>query len=246
MVWNNVNITKAELEKKQKEYSHMAMEMAKRAQKSAPAAKTLTVTTTAGKTENNTAVHEAYTVITTPIAPAEDVIPAANAEEAENAEIFTDVQVEVKKSDNVTDEKNVEIKAVISEKSETANPTYAVQTEIKDESTSTVDAADYTEKTPEAVQTSESKANDEECADVSEEDPQKLFESVFISEEQADEKIEMMKSKKESAVEKAPDFNSYIQNHNRALNNCNCENCRKKREAAKHIQEKGGQKGTSY
>ena len=42
MVWNNVNISKAELEKKQREYSRMAMEMAKRAQKSEPSAQVYT------------------------------------------------------------------------------------------------------------------------------------------------------------------------------------------------------------
>ncbi len=363
MVWNNVNISKAELEKKQREYSRMAMEMAKRAQKSEHAAKAATASPTAAKSAINAPVHEAKSVPAAQVLPAKAEIPAVKAEKAEKAEInpavqseeqkseataqavsakaeartekaapavkteqkeiSTNVHTEVTKSevaeaasdkaepvaevlfdsiptdifvkeetadhsdnDAVAVEKNTDAKADMSEKSSAAEPTEAVQAAVlletekamesiseniaentaektvetiakatansnaktKAESTS-ADTTISADKTPEAIPTgvsSDSGEADEECIDVSEEDPQKLFDSIFITEEQADEKIEKLKKEKESTVKKAPDFNSYIQNHNRSMSSCNCENCRKKREAAKHIQEKGGQKGTSY
>ncbi len=329
MVWNNVNISKAELEKKQREYSRMAMEMAKRAQKSEPSAQVYTTKAAvheikaekAEKAEISPAVQSevkqseatAQAVSAKSETKTEKASPAVKtrqkeistavlsemqeneaaeavsdkAEAAEEvlfdsipADIFVKEETAAHKDNNaVAVEKNTGVKADMSEKTSATEAAEAVQapvlsetesisesisenaveaitqpaseanTETKAESASTADTTASADKSPEAVQTSVSSEigeADEECIDVSEEDPQKLFDSIFITEEQADEKAEKLKKEKESAVSKAPDFNSYIQNHNRSMSGCNCENCRKKREYAKHIQEKGGQKGTSH
>ena len=69
------------------------------------------------------------------------------------------------------------------------------------------------------------------------------FASVFMSEDEADKKVEKLSADRQKSCP-PPSFNTAIHNHNKSMSNnkkpCGCEHCRC--QSGSHMQEKGGHK----
>lgn len=224
MEWSNIRMSKAEFERLQKEYAEAAIRTAEKARLSYDADEPKEEIP---KTEN--------------IAAAISHLPTP-AEENVNETIKTD---------------SVKI-ATVQVKITEAETNIPVNEEKSDENTDKSDTDDKQQKSS-AGSTDDEARNAEIYGDKSDntadsEIPDKTenhtvdeilrsFESTFMSEEEADKKIEDF-SKSVSDSRPAPDFTAKIHNHNnnqdKSGKTCGCERCRCQNGG--RMQEKGGQK----
>lgn len=236
-------MSKAEFERLQKEYAEAAIRTAEKAKLSYDTDESKEEIP---KAENITASISELTM---------------SAEENENEAIkpdpakITTVQVKITEAESEITASDAEDENKESEEAETNIP---VNEEKSAENTDTADTDDKQQNSS-AVSTDDEASNAEINGDKSDntadsEIPDKTenhtvdeilrsFESTFMSEEEADKKIEDF-SKSVSDSQPAPDFTAKIHNHNSSQDKsgktCGCERCRCQN--GRSMQEKGGQK----
>ena len=215
MEWSNIRMSKAEFERLQKEYTEAAIRTAEKAKLSYDADEPKEEIP---KTENIAAAISHF-----PTPEEENVNETIKPDTAKIATVqvkITEAESEITASD--TEDENKE-----SEEAETNIP---VHEEKSDENT---DKSDNTADS-EIPDKTENHTVDEIL---------RSFESTFMSEEEADKKIEDF-SKSVSDSRPAPDFTAKIHNHNnnqdKSGKTCGCERCRC--QSGNRMQEKGGQK----
>ena len=215
MEWSNIRMSKAEFERLQKEYAEAAIRTAEKAKLSYDADEPKEEIP---KTEN---IAAAISHLPTP--EEENVNETIKPDTAKIATVqvkITEAESEITASD--TEDENKE-----SEEAETNIP---VNEEKSDENT---DKSDNTADS-EIPDKTENHTVDEIL---------RSFESTFMSEEEADKKIEDF-SKSVSDSRPAPDFTAKIHNHNnnqdKSGKTCGCERCHC--QSGGRMQEKGGQK----
>lgn len=236
-------MSKAEFERLQKEYAEAAIRTAEKAKLSYDADESKEEIP---KAENITA---AISELPT---PAEETVNEAI--KPDSAKITT-VQVKITEAESEITASDIEDENKESEEAETDIP---VNKEKSAENTDTADTDDKQQNSS-AVSTDDEASNAETNGDKSDntadsEIPDKTenhtvdeilrsFESTFMSEEEADKKIEDF-SKSVSGSQPAPDFTAKIHNHNnnqdKSGKTCGCERCRCQN--GRSMQEKGGQK----
>ena len=227
MEWSNIRMSKAEFERLQKEYAEAAIRTAEKAKLSYDADEPKEEIP---KTEN---IAAAISHLPTPeeenvkITEAESEITASDTEDEnkESEEAETNIPVNEEKSDENTDKSDTDDK----QQNSSAGST-------DDEASNAVIYSDKSDNTA-----------DSEIPDKTEnhtvDEILRSFESTFMSEEEADKKIEDF-SKSVSDSRPAPDFTAKIHNHNnnqdKSGKTCGCERCRC--QSGGRMQEKGGQK----
>lgn len=236
-------MSKAEFERLQKEYAEAAIRTAEKAKLSYDADEPKEEIP---KAEN---IAVAISRIQTPAEENEN--EAIKPDSAKN----TTVQVKITESESEITASDIEEEYKESEEAETDIP---VNEEKSAENTDTADTDDKQQNSS-AVSTDDEASNAEIYSDKSDntadsEIPDKTenhtvdeilrsFESTFMSEEEADKKIEDF-SKPVSDSCPAPDFTAKIHNHNnnqdKSGKTCGCERCRCQNGG--RMQEKGGQK----
>lgn len=204
MNWDNVNISKNELEAKQKEYIRMAMEMSKHAQSDSTADFSTVIIN-----QENTVINEFNSggINNSEIEQKTDVnisaVPQENSEAKEETAVI--------EADNAEADVNDSSQAVISDSTEALS-------DSEEEIPADIAMPDMSDST-DAVSENIMDTNDKGTA------ASAVFENVFMSEEDADIQIEKLTAaiEKSGTERNAPDFNSYIKNHNREFG---CKNCR--------------------
>lgn len=236
-------MSKAEFERLQKEYAEAAIRTAEKAKLSYDADEPKEEIP---KTENI-----AVAISRLPTQTVENVNETIKPDSAKNTTVqmkITEVESEITASD--TEDEN--------KKSEEAETNIPVNEEKSDENSDTADtddkqqnssvgSTDDEESTAEIYGDKSDNTADSEIPDKTEnhtvDEILRSFESTFMSEEEADKKIEDF-SKPVSASCPAPDFNAKIHNHNnnqdKSGKTCGCERCRCQNGG--RMQEKGGQK----
>jgi hypothetical protein len=243
MEWSNIRMSKAEFERLQKEYAEAAIRTAEKAKLSYDADEPKEEIP---KTENI-----AVAISRLPTQTVENVNETIKPDSAKNTTVqmkITEVESEITASD--TEDEN--------KKSEEAETNIPVNEEKSDENSDTADtddkqqnssvgSTDDEESTAEIYGDKSDNTADSEIPDKTEnhtvDEILRSFESTFMSEEEADKKIEDF-SKSVSDSCPAPDFNAKIHNHNnnqdKSGKTCGCERCRCQNGG--RMQEKGGQK----
>lgn len=236
-------MSKAEFERLQKEYAEAAIRTAEKAK--------LIYDADEPKEEIPKAENIAAAISEPSMSAEENVNEAIKPDSAKITTVqvkITEVESEITASD--TEDENKE--------SEEAETNISVNEEKSVENTDTADTDDKQQNSS-AVSTDDEASNAEINGDKSDntadsEIPEKTenhtvdeilrsFESTFMSEEEADKKIEDF-SKSVSDSQPAPDFTAKIHNHNnnqdKSGKTCGCERCRCQN--GRSMQEKGGQK----
>ena len=240
MEWSNIRMSKAEFERLQKEYAEAAIRTAEKAKLSYDADEP--------KEEIPRAENIAVAISHLPNPEEENVNETIKPDTAKIATVqvkITEAESEITASD--TEDENKE-----SEEAETNIP---VNEEKSAENSDTADTDDKqqnssagsTDDEESNAELNSDKTADSEIPDKTEnhtvDEILRSFESTFMSEEEADKKIEDF-SKPVSASCPAPDFNAKIHNHNnnqdKSGKTCGCERCRCQNGG--RMQEKGGQK----
>ena len=243
MEWSNIRMSKAEFERLQKEYAEAAIRTAEKAKLSYDAdepkeeipkaeniAASISELTMSEEENENEAIKPDSAKITTvqvKITEAESEITASDAEDEnkESEEAETNIPVNEEKSAENTDTANTDDKQQNS--SAVSTDDEASNAEINGEKSDNTADSEIPDKT-------ENHTVDEIL---------RSFESTFMSEEEADKKIEDF-SKSVSNSRPAPDFTAKIHNHNNNQDKngktCGCERCRCQN--GRSMQEKGGQK----
>lgn len=243
MKWNNISISKSELEKKQQEYMHMAMEMAKRAQKDTEPEKPLpdnkVNNTVIINQENNITFQPQTAEGNTPVQQPIEIAVVSdeknnNTVTADNNEINAEIsnqsasgESEINTEENIeeiTEEVSEEISGTSEEMSEEENediPVFENDTENETDSYDEIEsetAALPQAEPAEASPDTEIPDSSGFAADTI--DPEAgLFENIFMSEEEAEAQLEKLAAameKKGISERSAPDFQSYINSHNKA------------------------------
>ena len=228
MEWSNIRMSKAEFERLQKEYAEAAIRTAEKAKLSYDADEPKEEIP---KTENIAAA-----ISRLPTQTVENVNETIKPDSAKNTTVqvkITEAESEITASD--TEDENKE--------SEEAETNISVNEEKSAENTDTADTDDKQQNA------SAGSTDDEESNAViysenhTVDEILRSFESTFMSEEEADQKIEHF-SKSVSDSRPAPDFTAKIHNHNnnqdKSGKTCGCERCRC--QSGGRMQEKGGQK----
>ena len=246
MEWNSIKMSKAEFERLQKEYTAAAMKTAEKAKRSAISEETPVATQQ-------------------PVAPVQIVSEAVNSSteestvEPENAENTITEYQDLSENDIETAMVHEESNDIEISAEEIENDTEEISAEPEPEASENGENADCNEDNAELPQdTSDIQQEEENCdtdrsdgsineCDTAEEhtDEEILnsFASLFMSEDEADKKVEKLSADKQKNCI-PPNFNSAIHNHNKNMSNskkpCGCEHCRC--QSGNRMQEKGGQK----
>lgn len=243
MEWSNIRMSKAEFERLQKEYAEAAIRTAEKAKLSYDADEP--------KEEIPKAENIAAAISELSMSAEENVNEAIKPDSAK----ITTVQVKITEAESEITASDAEDENKEIEEAETNIP---VNEEKSAENTDTADTDDKQQNSS-AVSTDDEASNaeiygdkpdntaDSEIPDKTEnhtvDEILRSFESTFMSEEEADKKIEDF-SKSVSDSQPAPDFTAKIHNHNnnqdKSGKTCGCERCRCQNGG--RMQEKGGQK----
>ena len=237
MEWNSIKMSKAEFERLQKEYTAAAIKTAEKAKRSA--------------------ISKETPVATQQPAPTVGIIYEASSTIAEaTEENAAETESVVNKAEKITispESNDIEISAEATE-----NDTEEISAEPEPEASENNENAEFNEDNAEMPQdTSDIRQEDKNCdtdssdnsineCDTAEEhtDEEILdsFASVFMSEDEADKKVEKLYNGKQKNCP-PPNFTSAIHNHNKNMSNskkpCGCEHCRC--QSGNRMQEKGGQ-----
>lgn len=246
MEWNSIKMSKAEFERLQKEYTAAAMKTAEKAKHSAISEETPVATQQ-------------------PVAPVQIVSEAVNSSteestvEPENAENTITEYQDLSENDIETAMVHEESNDIEISAEEIENDTEEISAENETEISKAKENSDCDEDNDEMSQdTSDIQQEDEnyntdrsedsinECDTAEEHTDEEIldsFASVFMSEDEADKKVEKLSADKQKNCP-PPNFNSAIHNHNKNMSNskkpCGCEHCRCQN--GNRMQEKGGQK----
>lgn len=247
MEWSSIKMSKAEFERLQKEYTAAAMKAAEKAKLSIP-------------------TEEVSVAVPQSIPPVQTVAEAVVATENENtaepeiAEIhdtkdseMADDDIEVTVADEESGDIEISAEAI-------GNDTEEIPAESEPEASENNENADCDEEDAEMPQdTSDFQPEEENCDEKSpkadnqdeydtadehtDEEILDSFASVFMSEDEADKRVEKLSADKQKNCP-PPSFNNAIHNHNKSMSNskkpCGCEHCRC--QGGGHMQEKGGHK----
>ena len=246
MEWNSIKMSKAEFERLQKEYTAAAIKTAEKAKRSAISKETPVATQQPAPT-----VGIIYETSSTIAEATEE-----NAAETESVvnEIADVSEPVVNKAEKITispESNDIEISAEATE-----NDTEEISAEPEPEASENNENSEFNEDNTEMPQdTSDIRQEDKNCdtdssgnsineCDTAEEhtDEEILdsFASVFMSEDEADKKVEKLYNGKQKNCP-PPNFNSAIHNQNMSNSKkpCGCEHCRC--QSGNRMQEKGGQ-----
>lgn len=248
MEWSSIKMSKAEFERLQKEYTAAAMKAAEKAKlstpteevsvavpQSVPPVQTVAEAVIATKNENTAEPEAVETEITeTPELSENDIETTTVREESGgidiSAEAIDDTEEEISAEPEPEKPDNDESSDCdCDEEAETPQDKsdFQPEKEICDEESPKADTPDNCD--------TEDEHTDEEILD--------SFASVFMSEEEADKRVEKLSADKQKNCP-PPSFNNAIHNHNKSMSNskkpCGCEHCRC--QGGGHMQEKGGQK----
>lgn len=248
MEWNSIKMSKAEFERLQKEYTAAAIKTSEKAKRSAISKETPVATQQPAPTVG--IIYETSSTIAE--------VTEENAAETESvvneiADVSEHIENEAEKITISPESNDIEISAEAAE-----NDTEEISAEPEPEASENNENAEFNEHNTEMPQdTSDIRQEDKNCdtdssdnsineCDTAEEhtDEEILdsFASVFMSEDEADKKVEKLYNGKQKNCP-PPNFNSAIHNHNKNMSNskkpCGCEHCRC--QSGNRMQEKGGQ-----
>ncbi len=249
MEWNSIKMSKAEFERLQKEYTAAAIKTAEKAkrsaiseeipvatQQSAPEIRIISETSSAiaEETKENPAEPESVVNENADVSVSDE----DEAEEIAISPESNDIEISAEAIENDTEE--------ISTENETEIP------EAEENSACNEDNAGMSQDTSDIQQEEENCDTESfdgsinECGTAEEHTDEEIldsFASVFMSEDEADKKVEKLSADKQKNCP-PPNFNSAIHNHNKNMSNskkpCGCEHCRC--QSGNRMQEKGGQK----
>lgn len=248
MEWNSIKMSKAEFERLQKEYTAAAIKTAEKAKRSAISKETPVATqqpaptvgiiydassTIAEATEENAAETES---VVNEIADVSE--PVVNkAEKITISPESNDIEISAEAAENETEEISAEPEPEASENNENA--------EFNEHNTETPQDTSDIRQEHKNCDTDSSDNSIDECDTAEEHTDEEIldsFASVFMSEDEADKKIEKLSIDKQKNCP-PPNFTSAIHNHNKNMSNskkpCGCEHCRC--QSGNRMQEKGGQ-----
>lgn len=246
MEWNSIKMSKAEFERLQKEYTAAAIKTAEKAKRSAISKETPVATqqpeptvgiiyeassTIAEATEENAAETES---VVNEIADVSE--PVVNkAEKITISPESNDIEISAEATENDTEEISAEPEA--SENNENS--------EFNEDNTEMPQDTSDIRQEDKNCDTDSSGNSINECDTAEEHTDEEIldsFASVFMSEDEADKKVEKLYNGKQKNCP-PPNFNSAIHNHNKNMSNskkpCGCEHCRC--QSGNRMQEKGGQ-----
>ena len=239
MEWSSIKMSKAEFERLQKAYTAAAMKAAEKAKLSA-VAEEVPVTAQLGviaEAANSSSENTAMTETAENQMSESGYLSDNDIEEATAYEESSDIEISAEDIDDSTEDENAENEPETPESDESTEcedePEIEQNTEYQNESEENCNDDSSDESTGECDTADEH--TDEEILD--------SFASVFMSEEEADKKVEKLTADKQKNCP-PPSFNSAIHNHNQSVSKsskpCGCEHCRCQN--GSHMQEKGGQK----
>lgn len=246
MEWSSIKMSKAEFERLQKEYTAAAMKAAEKAKlstpteevsvavpQSIPPVQTVAEAVIATKNEN-TAVPEIAEIHDTEDSEmADDDIEVTVADEESG-----DIEISAEAIGNDTEEIPAESEPETSDNDENADCD-------EEDAEMPQDTSDFhqVEEICEADRSCNSSDNCDTSDEHTDEEILDSFASVFMSEDEADKRVEKLSADKQKNCP-PPNFNTAIHNHNKSMNNskksCGCEHCRC--QSGGHMQEKGGHK----
>lgn len=234
MEWNSIKMSKAEFERLQKEYTEAAMKAAEKAKHSQP--------TEEVSIEAPRSVPPVHTITEAVLAPSNesaDMPEPAENEITETTDLYeNDIDISAEAAEYIAEQNSAETESETPDNDETSNCDEDAETpqdtsdfqpeeEICDEESPKADTPDNCD--------TEDEHTDEEILD--------SFASVFMSEDEADKRVEKLSADKQKNCP-PPSFNTAIHNHNKSMSNskkpCGCEHCRCQN--GSHMQEKGGHK----
>lgn len=248
MEWSSIKMSKAEFERLQKEYTAAAMKAAEKAKLSTPTEEVsvavsppvpqVKIASEAGNapTNGNTSEPEASDI---EITEAPD-ISENDIETATVREESGDIDISAEAIDNTEEEISAEPEPETPDNGETED------CDCDEEAETPQDTSNFQQE--EEICDDESSENDapDECDTVDEHTDEEIldsFASVFMSEDEADKRVEKLSADKRKNSP-PPSFNAAIHNHNKSMSNskkpCGCERCRC--QSGGHMQEKGGHK----
>lgn len=248
MEWNSIKMSKAEFERLQKEYTAAAIKTAEKAKRSAISKEIPVATQQPAPTVG--IIYEASSTI--------EEATEENAAETESvvneiADVSEHIENEAEKITISPESNDIEISAEAAE-----NETEEISAEPEPEASENNENAEFNEHNTETPQdTSDIRQEDKncdtdssdnsinECGTAEEHTDEEIldsFASVFMSEDEADKKVEKLYNGKQKNCP-PPNFTSAIHNHNKNMSNskkpCGCEHCRC--QSGNRMQEKGGQ-----
>lgn len=248
MEWNSIKMSKAEFKRLQKEYTAAAIKTAEKAKLSAiskdtpvaaqqpaptagiiyEASSTIAEATVENPAETESVVNEIADVSEPVVNEAEEIAISPESNDIEISAAATEIDTEeISAEPEPEASENNENAEFNEDNSEMPQDTSDIQQEDKncdtDSSDNSINEYDTAEE-----------HTDEEILD--------SFASVFMSEDEADKKVEKLSADKQKNCP-PPNFNSAIHNHNKNMSNskkpCGCEHCRC--QSGNRMQEKGGQ-----
>lgn len=234
MEWNSIKMSKAEFERLQKEYTEAAMKAAEKAKHSQP---TKEVSIEAPRS----------------VPPVHTITQAVLAPSNESADVPEPVENEITETTDIY-ENDIDISAEAAEYSAEQNsagtepetPDNDETSDCDEDAETPQDTSDFQQA--EEICNSESTKTDDsdDCGTEEEHTDEEIldsFASVFMSEDEADKKVEKLSADRQKSCP-PPSFNTAIHNHNKSMSNnkkpCGCEHCRC--QSGSHMQEKGGHK----
>lgn len=246
MEWSSIKMSKAEFERLQKEYTAAAMKAAEKAKLSTP-------------------TEEVSVAVPQSVPPVQIVAEAVIATENENtaepeiAEIhdtedseMPDDDIEVTVADEESGDIEISAEAIendaeeISAESEPEASENNENADCDEDAEMPQDTSDFQPEEENCDEKSPKADNQDECDTADEHTDEEIldsFASVFMSEEEADKRVEKLSADKQKNCP-PPSFNNAIHNHNKSMSNskkpCGCEHCRC--QGGGHMQEKGGHK----
>lgn len=242
MEWNSIKMSKAEFERLQKEYTAAAMKTAEKAKRSAISEETPVATQQSAPTVK-IIPETSSTIAKENLAETESVVNEINDVEEEAEEITVspesnNIEISAEAIENDEEEISAEPEPEASENGENADCN-------EDNAELPQDTSDIQQE-EENCDTDRSDGSINECDTAEEHTDEEIlnsFASVFMSEDEADKKVEKLSADKQKNCP-PPNFNSAIHNHNKNMSNskkpCGCEHCRCQN--GNRMQEKGGQK----
>lgn len=239
-------MSKAEFERLQKEYTAAAMKAAEKAKlltpteevsvavpQSVPPVQTVIEVVNSSTEESTTQPGTEENQITENPDLSENEIATATVRDESN-----DIEITAEAIENDAEEISAEPESQILENDENADCD-------EDDNEMPQDTSDFhqVEEICEADRSCNSSDNCDTSDEHTDEEILDSFASVFMSEDEADKRVEKLTVEKQKNCP-PPNFNTAIHNHNKSMNNskkpCGCEHCRC--QSGGHMQEKGGHK----
>lgn len=234
MEWNSIKMSKAEFERLQKEYTEAAMKAAEKAKHSQP-----TEEVSIEAPRSVPPVHTIEEAVLAPSNESADVPEPAENEITETADLYeNDIDISEEAAEYSAEQNSAGTEPETPDNDETAD--------CNEDAETPQDTSDFQQA--EEICNSESTKTEasDDCDTEDEHTDEEIldsFASVFMSEDEADKRVEKLSADKQKNCP-PPSFNTAIHNHNKSMSNskkpCGCEHCRCQN--GSHMQEKGGHK----